>query len=221
MQRLNNIHVYLGQGLHCSQVTDYACFSVVCYFFFKTTLNFSGIPSKGQTVWIQIKPDILSCLIWVQLICKGYQRPTLVSRQIYAITAKISRAGPNMTMVFKRLIITDVYNYNWSFAHCKRLLRQDASVYLSHLQATKAQKMGMCTRTVSPCADPEGGGGVGVWTPPLENHKLYGFLWKLAFGTPHPAKVPGSAHAPTSYRNTVGKSPQSLRPYHPRSCKFS
>ena len=39
MQRLNNIHVYLGQGLHCSQVTDYACFSVV-YFFFKTTLNF-------------------------------------------------------------------------------------------------------------------------------------------------------------------------------------
>ena len=89
MQRLNNIHVYLGQGLHCSQVTDYACFSVV-YFVFKTTLNFSGIPSKCQTVWIQIKPDILSCLIWVQLICKGYQRPTLVSRQIYVITAKIS-----------------------------------------------------------------------------------------------------------------------------------
>ena len=105
MQRLNNIHVYLGQGLHCSQVTCYACFSVVCYFLFKTTLNFSGIPSKCQTVWIQIKPDILSCLIWVQLICKGYQRPTLVSRQIYAITAKISWAGPNMTMVFKRLII--------------------------------------------------------------------------------------------------------------------
>ena len=74
-------------------------------FFFKTTLNFSGILSKCQTVWIQIKPDILSCLIWVQLICKGYQRPTLVSRQIYAITAKISWAGPNMRMVFKRLII--------------------------------------------------------------------------------------------------------------------
>ena len=105
MQRLNNIHVYLGQGLHCSQVTCYACFSVVCYILLKTTLNFSGIPSKCQTVWIQIKPDILSCLIWVQLICKGYQRPTLVSRQIYAITAKISWAGPNMTMVFKRLII--------------------------------------------------------------------------------------------------------------------
>ena len=46
MQRLNNIHVYLGQGLHRSQVTDYACFSVVYFFFFKTTLNFSGILSK-------------------------------------------------------------------------------------------------------------------------------------------------------------------------------
>ena len=84
------LSLYLGQGLHCSQVTCYACFFVVCYFLFKTTLNFSGIPSKCQTVWIQIKPNILSCLIWVQLICKGYQRPTLVSRQIYAITAKIS-----------------------------------------------------------------------------------------------------------------------------------
>ena len=26
-----------------------------------------------------------------------------------------------------------------------------------------------------PCADPEGG-GTGVQTPPLENHKFYGFL---------------------------------------------
>ena len=38
-QRLNNIHVYLGQGLHRSQVTDYACFSVV-YFFFQNNLEF-------------------------------------------------------------------------------------------------------------------------------------------------------------------------------------
>ena len=39
MQRLNNIHVYLGQGLHRSQVTDYACFPVV-YFFFQNNLEF-------------------------------------------------------------------------------------------------------------------------------------------------------------------------------------
>ena len=26
------------------------------------------------------------------------------------------------------------------------------------------------------CVDPEGGGGQGVWTPPLKNHKNLGFL---------------------------------------------
>ena len=36
----------------------------------------SGIPSGCQTVWIQIRPDILLFLIWVQTICKGYQQTT-------------------------------------------------------------------------------------------------------------------------------------------------
>ena len=76
MQRLNNIHVYLGQVLHCSQVRDYACFSVV-YFFFKTTLNFQGYHQSVKQFGSRSSPT--SC-----------QRPTLVSRQIYAITAKIS-----------------------------------------------------------------------------------------------------------------------------------
>ena len=30
-----------------------------------------GIPSECQANWIQISPDILSGLIWVQTICKG------------------------------------------------------------------------------------------------------------------------------------------------------
>ena len=33
--------------------------------------------SECQTVWIQIRPDIMSGLIWVQTICKGYQQMTL------------------------------------------------------------------------------------------------------------------------------------------------
>ena len=32
-----------------------------------------------QTVWIQIKTDVLSVLIWVQTICKGYQQTTKVA----------------------------------------------------------------------------------------------------------------------------------------------
>ena len=30
--------------------------------------------SECQTVWIQIRTDILSVLIWVQTVCKGYQQ---------------------------------------------------------------------------------------------------------------------------------------------------
>ena len=33
----------------------------------------SGTLSECQTLWIQIRTDILSVLIWVQTVCKGYQ----------------------------------------------------------------------------------------------------------------------------------------------------
>ena len=39
----------------------------------------SGIPSECQTDWIQIRPDILSGLIWVQSVSKVMSRRT--SRQ--------------------------------------------------------------------------------------------------------------------------------------------
>ena len=41
--------------------------------------NLSGIPSECQTVWIQIRPDKTSGLIWVQTVCKGYQQMTTVT----------------------------------------------------------------------------------------------------------------------------------------------
>ena len=39
----------------------------------------SGIQSEFQTVWIQIRTDILSVLIWVQTVCKGCQQTTKVA----------------------------------------------------------------------------------------------------------------------------------------------
>ena len=44
--------------------------------FFKKNLQniLSGTLSECQTVWIQIRTDILSVLIWVQTLCKGYQQ---------------------------------------------------------------------------------------------------------------------------------------------------
>ena len=51
------------------------------FFFFSIFFsnNLSGIPSECQTVWIQIRRDVLSGLIWVQTICKGYQQTTKVA----------------------------------------------------------------------------------------------------------------------------------------------
>ena len=39
---------------------------------------FLSLSSGGQTVWIQIRRDILSGLIWVQTVYKGYQQTTKV-----------------------------------------------------------------------------------------------------------------------------------------------
>ena len=53
-------------------------FFVVFFRFFKIIFFekffFSGIPSEYQTVWIQIRPDVLLRLIWVQTFCKDYQQ---------------------------------------------------------------------------------------------------------------------------------------------------
>ena len=52
---------------------------VSCCCFFLNDL--SGISVECQAVWIQIMPDVLSGLIWVQIVCKGNQQTTLVSKE--------------------------------------------------------------------------------------------------------------------------------------------
>ena len=62
---------------------NFVCFFVVCGFFFLINffkiINLSGIPSECQTVWILIRHDVSSGLIWVQIVCKGYQKMTEVA----------------------------------------------------------------------------------------------------------------------------------------------
>ena len=53
--------------------------SLFLVFFFYNDL--SGISVKCQAVWIQIMPDVLSGLIWVQIVCKGNQQTTLVRKE--------------------------------------------------------------------------------------------------------------------------------------------
>ena len=44
------------------------------------SINFSEIPSGCQTVWIRIRPDVLSGLICVQTVCEVYQQMTVQQR---------------------------------------------------------------------------------------------------------------------------------------------
>ena len=73
---------------HCYQMTHYfanvlylsicmlgncSCFYFRLLTFFKIKflkINHLGPPSECQTVWIQIKTDILLAFIWVQTVCK-------------------------------------------------------------------------------------------------------------------------------------------------------
>ena len=55
-------------------------FFICCFFqnqLFQKIL--SGIPSECQTDWNLIRPDILSGLIWVQSVYKGYEQTTKLS----------------------------------------------------------------------------------------------------------------------------------------------
>ena len=60
---------------------NFSCFlsSDLLIFFFKINFFekfFQELPLECQTVWILIRPDILSGLIWVQSVSKSYQQMT-------------------------------------------------------------------------------------------------------------------------------------------------
>ena len=40
------------------------------------------IPAECQTVWNQIRPNILSGLIWDQTVCKVYQQTTQLDKEL-------------------------------------------------------------------------------------------------------------------------------------------
>ena len=45
--------------------------------------NLSGIQSEYQTVWIEIRPCVLSDTIWVdQAACKGYKKKTPAGKEL-------------------------------------------------------------------------------------------------------------------------------------------
>ena len=52
-------------------------------------LNHYFKSSEFQTVLIQIRPDVLSALVWIQTVCKGYQQTTLVDLFLYIFRRQV------------------------------------------------------------------------------------------------------------------------------------
>ena len=53
---------------------NFACIFVICWFLSASTFFLNILSGMHLTVLIQIRPNILSGLIWIQTVCKGYQQ---------------------------------------------------------------------------------------------------------------------------------------------------
>ena len=69
---------------------NFACLLSSANFFQNQLLKkiLSGIPSECQTVWIEIRPEFLSSLIWVETLCRGNQQMTLGDTELKAVYLK-------------------------------------------------------------------------------------------------------------------------------------
>ena len=71
-----------AHDLFLCMLGNFSCFCCSLLTFFQNQLFqniLSGTLSECQTVWIQIRTDILSVLIWVWTVCKCYQQMTKVA----------------------------------------------------------------------------------------------------------------------------------------------
>ena len=67
--------------------------------------NRSGTLSECQTVWIQIRTDILSVLIWVQTVCKQYQLTTKFAASKERVNLSIRvRTGLKSTWIYRTVL---------------------------------------------------------------------------------------------------------------------
>ena len=63
--------------------------------------------SECQTVWIQIRPDILSSLIWIQTICKDQQQTT----KFYLLFRAVSGSPPQLFSTLMILKAACLHNH--------------------------------------------------------------------------------------------------------------
>ena len=72
----------------------------------------SKILSKCQTLWIKIRPDKMSGLIWIQTACNGYQQTTKEDKELMCAKSKCS--GKAYILRRKSLVSTDTVCNNFA-----------------------------------------------------------------------------------------------------------
>ena len=78
-----------------------------CAIFNSLNAGFFSISLGCQTVWIQIRPDILSGLVWVQTVCKGYQQMTKVA-------ASWQKVIKNNFLILLSGLNLDLSHFHWA-----------------------------------------------------------------------------------------------------------
>ena len=98
-------------------------FAVFWFFHNQLLRKQSGIPSECQTFWIQIRPDVLPGLIWVQTVCKGYEQTTIVSKEFNTIYDFKCWIEINMYSVSfsMRIRYTRDHNETWTYTTCSSI----------------------------------------------------------------------------------------------------
>ena len=101
---LNSLHTY------------FFIFLLSAVFFFKFNFFkkfFQELLSECQTVCIQIRTDILSVLIWVQTVCKGYQQMTNIAtcKERVKYEGKTGILEPHGTGLFRANKADIIYSY--------------------------------------------------------------------------------------------------------------
>ena len=99
----------------CKPCELFACWVISSANFFK---DFLSETIECHTVWFQIRTDVLSVLIWLQTVCKGYQQMTS--------TERVKRLS-----IYYRLFHLSNYLYYSSF-HCASEVDMALPSFLSH-----------------------------------------------------------------------------------------
>ena len=89
------VHVQAAKGLVNSLHAQF--FKIIFCLLILIKINFfkkiSGLSSGCQTVWIQIRPDKMSGLIWVQTVCKD-QRTTVTADKEFRNLTRLGHQKP-------------------------------------------------------------------------------------------------------------------------------